>query len=94
MTKLMRIQVAIATLLADAALASCSTQVVKAKRAAAEAVGATEACYGVARAGWNDCKTSKHVCAGWSREARDRRAFIFLPEGTCEKIVGGRREES
>jgi uncharacterized membrane protein len=50
---------------------------------------ARERCYGVARAGRNDCGTSAHACAG--RAARDAAAdeWISLPAGTCARIAGG-----
>jgi uncharacterized membrane protein len=55
---------------------------------------ARERCYGVARAGQNDCGTAQHACAG--RAARDNSAdeWISLPAGTCARIVGGRVKSS
>jgi len=48
-----------------------------------------ERCYGVVRAGKNDCGTAMHACAG--RAARDAQAdeWLMLPGGTCDRIVGG-----
>lgn len=88
------IAVAIAGLIAQSSLTGCAAQVAKSKRAAAAAVGATEQCYGIARAGKNDCQTSKHVCAGWSREDNDKGAFVYVPSGTCERLVGGLLSET
>lgn len=48
-----------------------------------------EKCYGVAKAGKNDCKTLSNACAGHSMEDGQKDAFIALPKGTCERIVGG-----
>ena len=48
-----------------------------------------EHCYGVAKAGQNDCQTSTHICAGKSASDRDQHAFISVPAGTCGKIAGG-----
>ncbi len=48
-----------------------------------------EKCYGVAKAGKNDCQTASSACAGSSKQHRYPSAFIYLPKGTCEKIVGG-----
>ncbi len=48
-----------------------------------------EKCYGVAKAGKNDCFTASTVCAGTSKTDGQRDAWIFVPKGTCEKIVGG-----
>jgi len=48
-----------------------------------------EKCYGVAKAGQNDCKTMSSACAGHSVQDRQKDAFIALPKGTCERIAGG-----
>jgi uncharacterized membrane protein len=50
---------------------------------------ARERCYGVARAGRNDCGTAQHACAG--RATRDNAGdeWISLPAGTCTRIAGG-----
>ncbi|MGY6275638.1 BufA1 family periplasmic bufferin-type metallophore [Methylomonas sp. MgM2] len=48
-----------------------------------------EKCYGVARAGMNDCKTQSNACAGHSMTDGQADAFIALPKGTCDRIVGG-----
>ena len=48
-----------------------------------------EKCYGVVKAGSNDCQTSTHACAGSSKDDSDPMSWIYLPKGTCEKIVGG-----
>ena len=50
---------------------------------------ALEKCYGVTKAGKNDCSTATASCAGSSTKDSQPDAFIFLPKGTCEKIVGG-----
>jgi uncharacterized membrane protein len=89
-----RVLRAIVALLASAAISGCAAQVAAAKRTAAEKVGATEPCFGIARAGKNDCRTHAHVCAGWSRRNSDPGAFIYVPAGTCERIVGGNLAES
>ena len=46
-------------------------------------------CYGVARAGLNDCATATASCAGSSTKDSQADAFLFMPNGLCEKIVGG-----
>ena len=56
----------------------------------AEAQGpATEKCYGVAKAGKNDCQTATSSCAGTSKKDHEASAWLSVPKGTCEKIVGG-----
>ncbi|CAD6874635.1 hypothetical protein [Methylomonas fluvii] len=51
-----------------------------------------EKCYGVAKAGKNDCKTLSNACAGHSTADNQKDAFIAVPAGTCERIVGGSME--
>jgi uncharacterized membrane protein len=47
-----------------------------------------EKCYGIAKAGKNDCQTAASSCAGSSKEDSNPTAFIYVPKGTCEKIAG------
>ena len=49
----------------------------------------TEKCYGVAKAGKNDCAGAAHACAGQSKQDGAPTEWLKLPAGTCEKIVGG-----
>jgi uncharacterized membrane protein len=49
---------------------------------------ATEKCYGVVKAAKNDCQTATSSCAGTSKKDGQGDAWIALPKGTCEKIVG------
>lgn len=50
-----------------------------------------EKCFGVAKAGMNDCavKNSTHACAGQAKSDNQKDAFLIVPSGTCQKIVGG-----
>jgi uncharacterized membrane protein len=49
-----------------------------------------EKCYGIAKAGKNDCaSTGANSCAGTSRADADPRAWIYVPAGYCERIVSG-----
>ena len=47
-----------------------------------------EKCYGVVKAGKNDCAASGHSCAGQATKDGDANSWVYLPKGTCEKIVG------
>lgn len=58
-------------------------------QAAAPADKNMEQCYGIVKAGLNDCQTSTQSCAGSSKTDRQGDAFLFVPKGTCNKIVGG-----
>jgi len=51
-----------------------------------------EKCYGIVKAGKNDCQTTTASCAGSSTKDNQSDAFIFLPKGSCEKIVGSSLE--
>ena len=48
-----------------------------------------EKCYGVAKAAKNDCQTANSSCAGTSRRDGQKDAWLYVPAGTCEKLVGG-----
>lgn len=50
---------------------------------------ATEKCYGVAKAGKNDCAAAAHACAGQSKKDGAKNEWVKLPKGTCERLVGG-----
>ena len=50
---------------------------------------AQEKCYGITKKGKNDCQTAKSSCAGTSTRDSQGDAWIYVPKGTCEKIVGG-----
>jgi uncharacterized membrane protein len=54
-----------------------------------DAKGAKEKCYGIAKAGKNDCGANGHSCAGQAAKDGDGKEWIHVPKGTCEKIVGG-----
>ena len=68
------------------ALGACAKQ-----QAAAPApqAAAMEKCFGVAKAGGNDCKAGSHACAGMSTVDGDPASFVELPAGTCGKLAGG-----
>ena len=50
-----------------------------------------EKCAGIAKAGMNDCGATDgaHRCARAAPEDGMETEWIYVPEGTCEKIVGG-----
>jgi uncharacterized membrane protein len=47
-----------------------------------------EKCYGISKAGKNDCQTANTACAGTSTADNQSDAWIYVPKGTCDKIVG------
>lgn len=48
-----------------------------------------EKCYGIVKAGKNDCQTNSNACAGTAKKDGQKDAWLYLPKGSCEKIVGG-----
>lgn len=48
-----------------------------------------EKCFGVAKAGQNDCFTPRNSCAGTTAEDAEPQAWVYVPEGTCARITGG-----
>jgi uncharacterized membrane protein len=49
-----------------------------------------EKCAGIVKAGKNDCGSGVNGCAGQDKADRSRSGWIYVPKGTCDKIVGGR----
>lgn len=50
-----------------------------------------EKCFGVVKAKKNDCGVKdKHACAGVATVDSDPNEWIFVPKGTCEKLVNGK----
>jgi uncharacterized membrane protein len=45
-------------------------------------------CFGIAKAGQNDCAAGKHACAGQSTVDNDPVSWKYVAKGTCEKIGG------
>jgi len=49
-----------------------------------------EQCYGVAKAGHNDCGAGPGTsCAGTSTQDDHKGSWILVPRGTCLKLTGG-----
>ncbi|MFO1313256.1 MAG: DUF2282 domain-containing protein [Burkholderiales bacterium] len=77
-----RIQAAVAGIVALGLASLVTAQPVK------QAEG-TEKCYGVAKAGKNDCGTAKHACAGMGAKTdNDPNEWKYVAKGTCEKMGG------
>ncbi|MEK7816380.1 MAG: DUF2282 domain-containing protein [Pseudomonadota bacterium] len=75
------------TLLSSAIVGTLSLGLAAGDAAAAEKTP-LEKCYGVSKAGKNDCQTSSSACAGTAKKDGQKDAWIFIPKGSCEKIVG------
>ncbi|MGA8158652.1 MAG: DUF2282 domain-containing protein [Rhodoplanes sp.] len=48
-----------------------------------------EKCYGIVKSGKNDCATATSSCAGTAKRDNQPDAWVYVPTGTCDKIVGG-----
>jgi len=78
------VNAALAGALASAVLAATSAQAQPAPTPTFKA----EKCYAIAKAGKNDCQTSASACAGTSKKDNQADAWIYVPAGTCDRIVG------
>ncbi|MFG6487701.1 DUF2282 domain-containing protein [Roseateles sp. BYS78W] len=72
--------------LVSSALAAALAMGLVAQAQAADS--AKEKCYGVAKAGQNDCATAAHSCAGQSKADKDATEWKYVAKGSCEKEGG------
>lgn len=73
-------------LIAAAAASLLSTMLVATPAAAQE----KEKCYGIAKAGQNDCAnlSGSHSCAGQSKVSDDANEWKYVAKGTCAGMKG------
>jgi len=76
-------QALLATALATACLAGIGN-------AQAADTAAKEKCFGIAKAGQNDCASVNgvHSCAGQSKADNDKSEWKYVAKGTCQKAGG------
>lgn len=48
-----------------------------------------EKCFGVVKAGMNDCGNVSHHCGGEAKVDGDKQEWLLMPTGLCQRIVGG-----
>ncbi|MBL8691426.1 MAG: DUF2282 domain-containing protein [Rhodospirillaceae bacterium] len=70
------------------ALAVAVISVAAAQAAPAVQPAGSEKCYGIAKAGKNDCAAGANSCAGQATKDMDKAAYVYLPAGLCAKIAG------
>jgi uncharacterized membrane protein len=75
------LQAAVAGLLALGLAAAASAEPVKQP-------SGTEKCYGIAKAGQNDCGTAKHACAALGKGDGNPAEWKYVPKGTCASMGG------
>ena len=76
------------TLISSALAGLIALGAVTATSQAADDDKSTEKCYGVAKAGKNDCAAKGHSCAGQAKTDNDGKDWMHVPKGTCEKMGG------
>ncbi len=79
-------------LIAAAAASLLSTMLVATPAMAQE----KEKCYGIAKAGQNDCANlaGTHSCAGQSKVSDDKGEWKYVAKGTCKDMKGLSAEEA
>ncbi len=55
-----------------------------------------EKCYGIAKAGQNDCASisGSHSCAGQSKVDMDKTEWKYVAKGTCKSMKGLTQDEA
>lgn len=58
--------------------------------------GGKEKCYGIAKAGQNDCAnlSGSHSCAGMAKKDNDPNEWMLVAKGTCENLGGLSKEQA
>ena len=56
--------------------------------AAADPKPEQEKCFGIAKAGQNDCATGAHSCSGQSKVDKGPTEWKYVAKGSCEKAGG------
>ncbi|MBX3659851.1 MAG: DUF2282 domain-containing protein [Ramlibacter sp.] len=79
-------------LIATAAASLLSTLMVATPAAAAD----KEKCFGIAKAGQNDCAnlSGSHSCAGQSKLSDDKGEWKYVAKGTCKTLKGLSADEA
>lgn len=86
MNKHLLVKTAFVSLLASGAMLSNT-----AAQAVPDQPAFWEKCAGIAKKGNNDCGAlnGKHSCSGQASYDNDPNEWVYVPQGTCTKIVGG-----
>ena len=63
---------------------------------AAAQAHAKEKCFGIVKAGQNDCAnlSGSHSCAGQSKAEKGVDEFRYVPTGTCKELNGNTEQEA
>ena len=79
-------------MIAAAAASLMSLALVSASAVAQE----KEKCFGIAKAGQNDCANlaGTHTCAGQSKVSNDKGEWKYVAKGTCKEMKGMSMDEA
>lgn len=77
------------------AAAAASLMSLSLMSAPAQAAEDKEKCFGIAKAGQNDCAsiTGTHSCAGQSKVDMDKMEWKYVAKGTCKAMKGATLDE-
>ncbi len=83
-------------LVVSSALASVLAMGLLHSAQAADGAGAKEKCYGIAKAGKNDCAnlSGSHSCAGQSKDDMSPADWNYVAKGTCKSMNGLTADEA
>ena len=83
------------TFIATTAIALLSTLLVTGT-SVAQTAGAKEKCYGIAKAGQNDCAnlSGSHSCQGQSKLDMDKGEWKYVAKGECKTMNGMTADEA
>jgi uncharacterized membrane protein len=83
-------------LIVSSALASVMAAGLLAPASAQDKGKGKEKCYGIAKAGQNDCAnlSGTHSCAGQSKADSDAGEFKYVAKGTCKDMKGLTADEA
>jgi uncharacterized membrane protein len=83
-------------LIATSALASVLALGLLSGAQAQDQAGAKEKCFGIAKAGQNDCAnlSGTHSCAGQSKTDHDVVEWRYVDKGTCAQLGGKTPDEA
>jgi uncharacterized membrane protein len=74
--------------------ATAATLMTLALASAPAAAAEKEKCFGIAKAGQNDCASGVHSCAGQSKVDMDKVEWKYVAKGTCKDMKGLSADEA
>jgi uncharacterized membrane protein len=75
-------------LLAAALAGACAANATASGQMDAPSKGDQEKCYGIAKAGQNDCGTAAHDCSAQASVDNDPAEWKFVAKGSCQQLGG------